>query len=382
MAEYLKLKKLNLYFEKNKAKNTIYTILIICEGTNSEPNYFKGIKEHIINDNIWPEGVSIDIRPKPPLEKEMDGIDNFSNHKTRRKKRKLKANHIQIADIEDRFKSVPVRYVREAQIGLEDSTYNEVWAVFDKDYHPKTKEAFELADEVINGKQVNIAFSSISFEHWVLLHFEKNNSAFQRSECKDDQKRTINCGTQSNINDCQGKNCVAGYIKTKKYLTKYSKNAQINLYALLSGHTLKAIENTSWIKHKISGSPVYTLNPYSTVDILVKRLLKLDDIFYWTDLNFPVLVNKLSIILSIVNKNTVNFSVTNTKAISQVFRINISFQKEEVEIRSEYFNGGVVAPQQSIKFNFLLQDITAIDTVKITLDNKTQLSIDMLHHIK
>lgn len=62
--------------------------------------------------------------------------------------------------------------------------YDEVWVFFDKDGHPKAKEAFEMARITeIDGKKINIAFSSRCFEYYLLLHFEPLYRAFEKSEC-------------------------------------------------------------------------------------------------------------------------------------------------------------------------------------------------------
>ena len=74
-------------------------------------------------------------------------------------------------------KAVPLRYVALAQmIEEEKEMYEELWAVFDKDDHSHHKEAYEKAKDEVNGKKVNIGFTSRSFEHWLLLHFEKNKN--------------------------------------------------------------------------------------------------------------------------------------------------------------------------------------------------------------
>ena len=119
----------------------------------------------------------INIKPKPKLTDETNDTKQHSKHKTRRKKRLLRkieeTPSEETYQPEEKYKAVPIRYVREAQEGLEDGVYESTWAVFDKDYHPEHKEAFKLAKQEIDENKVNIAFSSISFEQWILLHFEK-----------------------------------------------------------------------------------------------------------------------------------------------------------------------------------------------------------------
>lgn len=169
----------NLFSEMSRASNSrrkfYQTILIVCEDTKVSPNYFHRIKEHVVQKGIWD---NIDISPIPPFEEIISEQDKIPN-KTYGKKRTLNktAKDDELFEVEKEHKAIPVRYVREAQIKLEEGSYLEGWAVFDRDrerepYHIK---AFELASKE---PIVNIAFASIAFEHWLLLHFEKNNTKY------------------------------------------------------------------------------------------------------------------------------------------------------------------------------------------------------------
>lgn len=158
---------------KRKRRVSPRTIFIACEGTNTEPNYFKGINEAIEDDEEFVITVYPDKNEKNP-------------------------------------KQHAIGLVLEAQSRIED--FDEVWAVFDKDGYTKHQEAFAKAAEEFDikegnnivKKKVNIAFSSIAFEHWVLLHFERNQTGFIKSECKGEDKKSLKCGTNTHPNDCQG----------------------------------------------------------------------------------------------------------------------------------------------------------------------------------
>jgi len=272
-----------------KSKSIKHNILIVCEGTNTEPNYFRGIREAIQSDTSKPIDFYIEISPKPPLDKEDTNTSEkaISEHKSKRKKRKSRTTKIDTSidtpKIEEKYKAVPVRYVREAQKGLEEGTYDEVWAVFDQDGHPKHKEAFELAEAIIEGKKVSIALSSISFENWVLLHFEANKTEFLKSECKEN-KKSLKCGTGLHPNDCYGSKCVIGYLRACNYLPEYTKGATMNIYPLIAKNTQKALGNAAWLRHQMRNSkPIYELNPYTNMDVLVKRLLQIEEEIIWVD---------------------------------------------------------------------------------------------------
>ncbi len=325
-----------------KSKATKYNILIVCEGTNTEPNYFRGIREAIQSDTSKPIDFYIEISPKPPLDKEDTNTSEkpVSEHKSKRKKRKLRTTKtntlIDVPKIEAKYKAVPVRYVREAQKGLEDGIYDEVWAVFDQDGHPKHKEAFDLAKAIIEGKKVNIALSSISFENWILLHFEANKTEFLKSECKEN-KKTLKCGTGLHPNDCYSRKCVIGYLRTLNYLPEYTKGATMNIYPLIAKNTKKAFENAAWLRYQIkSEKPIYELNPYTNMDILVKRLLQIDEEIIWLDFGENIEVEGIEVRLEKESEDLVKVFFENqsdrTVIIgSDVFSVNIEGENYDLD---------------------------------------------------
>lgn len=258
------------------------TILIVCEGQENEPSYFRKIRDILISKDL---DIVIDIRPRPIVKP---------------KKKRFKARpggrlrEIQNADvlvpvceIEEKYRAQPTRYVREAQIGLEEEIYDEVWAVFDKDGHARHQEAFELSEVLINQKKVNIGFNSISFEQWILLHFEYNTTPFQRSMCRTviskDNKEYHFCGTTIHHSDCQGINCVCGRIVERSYLG-YENSKKSFLFDDYFPNTNTAIINAIALRNSYSGTitPIYNLNPYTNIDRLVYKLLHLDSYdFNW-----------------------------------------------------------------------------------------------------
>lgn len=151
--------------------------------------------------------------------------------------------------------------VLEARSRMDD--FDEVWVVFDRNGYTKHKEAFELAAEPVNGKRVHIAFSSIAFEMWVLLHFEKSNMMFAKS-----------AGIVQLLHD-------------GGYFPGYEKKAYIDTFSFLKDRTLQAMENAAWLRHELEkagvldGRPLYELNPYTDVDVLVARLLEVHEKWLW-----------------------------------------------------------------------------------------------------
>ena len=186
-------------------------LLIVCEGTSTEPQYFKWIAENRSYTNGTWEMVDIHHNSTIPNDIPIPVKSELGGNRKRRKfenpnKRKLNKRNILKELFEDQYgsskgiekyeeiKAVPLRYVAHARLLEERSgIYEEIWAVFDKNGHTYHKEAFILAEEKVNNKKVNIAFSSRSFEQWILLHFEKSSKPFEKTSCKDNNGKLLGC---------------------------------------------------------------------------------------------------------------------------------------------------------------------------------------------
>ncbi|MDM8539517.1 RloB family protein [Desulfococcaceae bacterium HSG9] len=190
-------------------------ILILCEGRETEPNYFKGLKHDKYHRN------------------------------------KLAALRIEIYDSN---KNTGKELVAEAKslkkiANAEKNSYDAIWIVIDKDGYTKHPQTFDQA----NANKINIAFSSISFEFWFLLHFTYTTKAFHKSA---DLERHLRFEYMQNY---------------EKYDDNYSK---------LKDKTDQAIGNAKKIQKYSQndlnrGRKIYELNPYTDVDVLVQKLLSL-----------------------------------------------------------------------------------------------------------
>lgn len=207
------------------------TIFIACEGRNTEPIYFEKIVEEIEDQGVFAVTIYPDKSDDSPV-------------------------------------SHALGLVQEARSRIDD--FDDVWVVFDRNGYTKHKEAFDLANEPINGKRVNIAFSSIAFEQWVLLHFIKSNTAFAKSAE------------------------IVDFLRANGYFPAYEKKAYIDTYTFLKDRTLQAMENSAWLKHELEklgllpAGPLYQLNPYTDVEVLVARLLGINERWVWGSVGAPV----------------------------------------------------------------------------------------------
>lgn len=120
--------------------------LIVCEGTKTEPNYFRGLKEN-----------------RPPGVVELVDLDVYGT------------GHDPLNVVSDAQKERQ----RLEQAGR---TIDEVWAVFDRDSFPDQN----FNNAITKGQQVgvNCAWTNESFELWYLLHFQLFENAMRRKGYK------------------------------------------------------------------------------------------------------------------------------------------------------------------------------------------------------
>ncbi len=108
-------------------KNERPTILIVCEGENTEPSYFRQFK--LSSATIKPVG---------------EGYNTLS-------------------------------LVERAQKLSTENTYDQVWCVFDADPKPdnaKQSENFNAAVKLAVKNDFGIAYSNQAFEYWIILHLD------------------------------------------------------------------------------------------------------------------------------------------------------------------------------------------------------------------
>jgi len=255
----------------NKVEKTKKSLYILTEG-QTEHAYFSRIKEIMGDEDDWRYSVTVDVR-----------------------------------EIVKGSKTDPFNMVKEAKKNLR--IYDEVWVVFDKDRErdDENLKAFELAEK----SKISVAYSSISFEQWILLHFERSIKPFERSDCESRKQPCI----------CNGEKCALTYIKQNHY-PNYVKG-RAKLYDELVGLQYVALEYAAWLKWHNGFNPNFLLmNPYTDVDVLVAYLLELPTIQF-VNLNTEFKFDHVSLYiidLTIqVEKVSVTFLVTNNSNNSWVF---------------------------------------------------------------
>jgi hypothetical protein len=123
-------------------------ILIVCEGKQTEPNYFNKFREKLLAlKKNRTEDIVIDILPaKHPA-----------------------AKHV-FDDARQKKESITPRY-------------SEVWCVFDKDRN--TDDVYnQLIAKKAKEENIHIAYSNPCFELWFLLHFDYCDNRLSGKDCE------------------------------------------------------------------------------------------------------------------------------------------------------------------------------------------------------
>ena len=295
------------------------TILIVCEGKRSEPDYFHNLKNETLENN---KNIFITILPIPK-EEQLQIDEEVANFKLRKgaKKRSIRKAIIQEPldyIIEDKYKAQPTCYIRKAQLAYFEKDYSELWAVYDKDGHSDHSNAYLLSkDKEVCKKTVNIGFSSISFEEWILMHFEYSTTSFIKSQCRDSDKKTFKCGTGTHELDCHGERCVIGKIIEKEYLPyTSSKNFE---YKDFSKNVMVAFSNA--LKSRIEAvdkESFFNNNPYVSIDRLVFKLKHFDKADHiW---RYSNIIKMSRDVIITYNKNDNQFILNNSSTASFILQ--------------------------------------------------------------
>lgn len=218
-AKKIKINNASLKFRKQsqerEQKVIRCSVLIVCEGTKTEHNYFVAFAKQ--------QGVIVyDIEIKGLGRGTKDVIDKAIDLKNK-------------------------------------NNYDRVWAVFDKDEFP----AKDFNDAIAKGQNngIEVAWSNEAFELWYLYHFQNVTTGVSRM----DYAKKISAAVNASPN----------YKSKNKY--KYVKNDP-NSYEIMTTYgSMKSALKYAEAKHlSYSGTGYADQNPCTTVYQLVRQLLGKD----------------------------------------------------------------------------------------------------------
>lgn len=215
------LKRYKRQVKKHKPRNIECRILIVCEGTKTEPNYFNAFDR--INNGVFVNKLTI----------EGEGL-----------------NTVQVVDkaIEIKDKSI--------------IPYDRVWAVFDKDDF--SDKNFNSAINKAKCHNIECAWSNQAFELWYLYHFQNRVTAMHRTEYKNKISESVNSSPLYKSRKAYG------------YAKNYKANFDImNKYGSQDNAIKWAEANSS----KFGDEKFAKHNPCTMVFKLVRQLIGRDEDF-------------------------------------------------------------------------------------------------------
>ena len=131
----------------------------------------------------------------------------------------------------------------------EKQPYKEIWLVFDDDNRPNLKAIFDEARK----ENLNIAYSSISFEFWYFMHFNKKAPVFN--------------------------NAAAAKHVLCKYIPEYCES-MTGVFDLINPLYKKhALSNANWLQKQKDYKDMYTaylLKPFTNVNELTEKILNFE----------------------------------------------------------------------------------------------------------
>lgn len=217
------LKRRQYQKRTHKEINIICSILIVCEGEKTEPNYFKSFNKQRYGTIVY--------------ELTFDG-GGISTTKVVEKAIKLRDEAI-----------------------ANRKPFDRVWAVFDKDSFPAAN--FNTAIKMAKDNNIECAWSNEAFELWYLLHFVHRTTPMERTEYK------------NAISDAVNKSVL--YKNKVKYV--YAKNDRKNFDIMgRYGNQSDAIHRAKSLEKDYSDFNYAKQNPCTTVYRLVEQLTGKDKV--------------------------------------------------------------------------------------------------------
>lgn len=193
---------------KINIRHVAVSFLIVCEGTRTEPNYFKSLIKNRISD-VREVEINGQGKGTVSLIKEVISIQKKSSKE-----------------------------------------FDRVWAVFDKDDFDDFNDAIRLAKK----NKINCAWSNESFELWYYLHFEYLDTGVSRKQYIEMIEREVRKRSGN-----------------KDYKYKKKDESTFSLLQNIGNESL-ALRNAEKLKEKYKGIDYASHKPCTTVDELVKEL--------------------------------------------------------------------------------------------------------------
>ena len=311
-------------------------LYIVCEGEKTEVSFFTDLQTELKNEGIAVFD-QVDFYKVPKPENIAGKLDNKESRPTGGR---TLLNNANIEHTADNYE--PLNWIKIANKHL--LAYSEAWAVFDNDHRNSGQSNIDRAfDQFKNFRQagfnIHLAYSSLSFEYYMLQHFECLYKSFNKTECyinDNGSHKYLECcseapkeGACDGIleNDC----CINGYARKKGYWEKSKTTG--TLYVVKNIFT--GIINSYKIRLDAfcqqRNSTLGDMNPYLNTYALTLRMMGYEILDYLKDIeirNKSLRLDGNNIVLT--NNSSTTFILSGS--CQKIYRPdpNSLFGKEEV----------------------------------------------------
>lgn len=259
----------------NSKEGSIY---ITCEGEKTENYFFQHLYDYLLDKGKCALSHKPEIHPSPLTS---DKVQPLVGELRKVRKGRVTNGSNTGHQTPDGYPQ-PLNWIMDAKEKL--NNHSEAWAVFDDDNKPARYEALQ---EVINCRQsglnVNLAYSSLSFEFYMLQHFEYCYHKFNKTECKGTQETGLKgkylecCKNSAKQGSCDGDinhdACINGYARAHGYWMD-SKNDQA--FETI-GNLWRGVNNAYHVKWQsvrdFGTSSLHDQNPFLNTYRLVLRFM-------------------------------------------------------------------------------------------------------------
>lgn len=252
-------------------------IVVVCEGEKTEPYFVWDLFNYLTDEGVC-DIQKPSIEPAPADEAKVQKLTGETRGSQGRNIKKLQRSN----ESTNEDNGMPLNLVNKAEKYLE--YFSEAWVLYDNDEHPRLQKALDKILEMRkSGLNINLAFSSRSFEYYMLLHHEYLVHTFGKTECYDKENgkhKYRHCCSRNQSpkeNACDGNLehgcCINGYARRKGYWEKSkSEGVLANINSLWTG--INNACRLKWESIERDGTTnLYCRNPFLNSYRLVLRFM-------------------------------------------------------------------------------------------------------------
>lgn len=300
------------------------SLYIVSEGEKTEASFYTDLQQKLSEKNISRfQTVQVHKLPKPK-----DQTDKLPDSELRTEGGRQLHGAVPVLPI-DNYQ--PLNWIKIAYEKL--GAYDEAWALFDNDHRNTQGQPFidraiaeyhKLITRTGSNLNLNIAYSSLSFEYYLLLHFEQLYHSFDKTECywvENNEHKYRNCCSQDvkyppKEGACDGhlENacCINGYARLRNYWDKSKKDGVLSKMPNVYIGIIHACRIRWQAIQSQRGTTLGDMNPYLNTYQFTLRMMGLPLLEYDEDI---VISNKTGNIILRLECNSVHIFNQSNKSL-------------------------------------------------------------------